>query len=521
MSLIEINNLNLSFKDKKIFNNANFMLNKGDKMGLVGVNGAGKSTLLKIISGDCLADKGKVEINSKIKLGILDQQAQIKSQKTIFDYLKEAFNEFYLSYEKMLSLYEKMAQVTDEFELIKISNETERISNFLQSNNFYGLEAEIEKVADGLGIKDFGLNKIAGNLSGGQRAKVRLAKLLLEKPDVILLDEPTNFLDVNHIEWLEKYLNSFEGSYIVVSHDESFLEQICNCVCDIDDLTISRYNVSYKQFKLDKLVKKEQYEKSYISQQKKIEKLQDFISRNLARASTSNMAKSRQKQLQKMDIIEKPTEHSKPTFLFNYKMIGSKILLEVENLIVGYTNPILPKINITLLKGEKLAITGFNGIGKSTFLKTLAGKIPAINGNFKFATNIRIGYFEQENHFYDNEITPLQYILSEFPKLTENEARSALSRCGLKSVHLREKIKSLSGGEQSKIKLCYITLTPSNVLILDEPTNHLDKLAIEQLKTAIKKFDGCVLFVSHDPKFVEEVATKTLEMEKLLSNKNK
>jgi ATPase subunit of ABC transporter with duplicated ATPase domains len=238
MSLIEITNLDLTFKDKKIFSNANFVFNKGDKLGLVGINGAGKSTLLKIISGDCLMDKGNIEISSKIQIGILDQQAQIISEKNIFDYLREAFAPMFNSNNKLQKIYEEMANVNSEEELLKLSDEADRISSYLISNNFYSLDFQIEKVADGLGIKAFGMDRYASTLSGGQRAKVRLAKLLLEAPDVLLLDEPTNFLDTNHIEWLVKFLIAFDGSFMVVSHDEIFLERICNCNCDVDNLTI-------------------------------------------------------------------------------------------------------------------------------------------------------------------------------------------------------------------------------------------------------------------------------------------
>lgn len=517
MGLIEFNNFSLSFGDKVLFNNANFFVNKFDKMGIVGVNGAGKSTLLKMLIGQILYDKGKLNINSNITLGYLDQHALIDSELSVMDYLRECFKSIYDADKKLTLTYEKMALATLDDELINLTNQSEKLIQFLEANDYYSLDGKIRRVADGLGVTDFGLDTKVKTLSGGQRAKVRLCKLLLDKPDVILLDEPTNFLDVGHIEWLTSYIASVEGTFIVVSHDEKFLKGITTCICDIDNKIITRYNVNYEQFVKDKLLRKEQQLNAYNRQQKKIEETTKLIDRFRYKATKASMVQSRIKALNKIEIIDKPSEHARPTFLFNYKPLGSKILLEVNNLKIGYTKELLTKpINISLEKGEKLAITGFNGIGKSTFLKTLAGVIPALSGEFKFATNTIIGYYEQDNFFGDENLTPLEYILSEFSKLTQTEARNYLARAGLTSKEVLEPIKSLSGGEQSKIKICKLTLTPCNILILDEPTNHLDKNAILQLSYAIKKFNGTVLFVSHDKDFVKNNADKILKLEDLL-----
>lgn len=517
MGLLEIKNMSLSFGDKVIFNNVDFFVNKGDKMGVVGVNGAGKSTLLKILNKDVFYDKGSYTINPNIKIGYLDQQALINSEKDIMDYLRESYQTIYDADKKLTATYEKMAFASTDDELIKLTEQTEKLMEFLQNNDFYSLDGKIEKVADGLGINAFGLNTKVKTLSGGQRAKVRLAKLLLEKPDVLLLDEPTNFLDAEHINWLSNFLANFDGTFVVVSHDEDFLARITNCICDVDCNKITRYNQDYNNFLLARQVQREQHEKNYKKQQQKIEKLEDYIARNLARASTTKMAQSRQKQLAKMEIIDKPTTHSKPTFLFNYKRLGSEILLRVDNLTIGYDKPLLKKpINLVLKRGEKLAITGFNGIGKSTFLKTISGVLPAISGNFKFATNVVIGYYEQELCFENSNQTPLEYIWDEYPKLTEREVRGALAKCALKAEHIAEPLNKLSGGEQSKVKICQLMLKPCNILILDEPTNHMDANAIAQLSTAIKNFEGTVLFVSHDKNFVKQNADKILQLEELL-----
>ena len=519
MGLIDFNNFSLSFGDKVIFQNTNFVVNKFDKMGIVGINGAGKSTLLKMLTGQILYDNGSLVINPNIKIGYLDQHALIDSEKTVMEYLQESFASLYEADKKLISLYEKMGSATTDDEIILITNQTEKIMQMLEVNGFYAIDGKIRRVADGLGVTDFGLDTLVKTLSGGQRAKVRLCKLLLEKPDVILLDEPTNFLDVEHIEWLEDYIVNTEGTFIVISHDEKFLAKITTCICDIDDKTVTRYNENFEKYVLDKKLRKEQQQNSFKSQQKKIEDMTKLIDRFRYKATKASMVQSRIKVLDKMEKIEPPSSHSKPNFLFSYKPLGSKILLQVSNLKIGYNGvPLLKKsINIELEKGEKLAITGFNGIGKSTFLKTLAGVIPAISGEFKYATNVVLGIYEQDNIFEDDSMTPVQYILSEYPKLTETEARSNLARCGLKSKEVNEPLKSLSGGEQGKVKICKLMLHPCNIIFLDEPTNHLDHNAVEQLSVAIKEFGGTILFVSHDKNFVSQNADKVLLMEDLLN----
>lgn len=518
MGLIDFNDFSLSFGDKIIFQNANFVVNKFDKMGVVGVNGAGKSTLFRLLTGQILYDKGSLNINPNVKLGYLDQHALIDSDKTVMEYLQESFASLYEADKKLIELYEKMGYATSDSEILSLTTQTEKIMQLLESNGFYALDGKIRRVADGLGVSQFGLDTPVKTLSGGQRAKVRLCKLLLEKPDVILLDEPTNFLDVEHIEWLENYIINTEGTFVVISHDEKFLAKISTCICDIDEKTITRYNQNFEKFVFEKAQRKQLQQNAFNRQQKKIESMTKLIDRFRYKATKASMVQSRIKTLDKMEKIEPPTVHSKPNFLFSYKPLGSKILLRVFNLQIGYNSvPLLKKnINITLEKGEKLAITGFNGIGKSTFLKTLAGVIPAISGEFEFATNVVLGIYEQDNIFQDDNMTPVQFILSEYPKLTETQARSSLARCGLKSKEVNEPLKSLSGGEQGKVKICKLMLHPCNILFLDEPTNHLDHNAIEQLSVAIKKFDGTVLFVSHDKNFVKQNADKIISFEDLL-----
>ena len=483
-------------------------------MGLTGRNGAGKSTLINILTGIVIPDDGYLKWNPKTTYGYLDQQAKIGSDITVLEFLKGAFAGLFETEEKRCKTNARIASCKDEKELEKLLEISGECQNTLESNNFYAVESEIEKVAAGLGITAFGLDTPVGRLSGGQRAKVMLAKLLLQSPDVLLLDEPTNFLDREHIDWLAKFLLSFKGSFVLVSHDSGFLGRVVNCICDIEFYSISRYNGDYGSFIKQKEQKAEEYQRSYAHQQKEIAKLEDYISRNLARASTTAMAQSRRKKLEKMDIIEKPSPPIKPTFTFQFKTVSKKPLLKVRKLEVGYTQALLPKIDLTLKTGQKVAVTGFNGIGKSTFLKTIAGLIPAISGSYRYDDDTAIGYYEQENVWEYPDRLAFAEIKEEFPQMRDREVRASLARCGLKPAQVMQKLSTLSGGEQAKVKLCKLTLKPYNLLILDEPTNHLDAGAIEQLKEAVKSFEGAVLFVSHSKEFCA-LADSTLNMEEL------
>jgi ATPase subunit of ABC transporter with duplicated ATPase domains len=515
MSILDVKELTHSFGDKKLFNNANMQLFRGDKLGLTGLNGAGKSTFIGMLINEVIPDSGYIKWNPKVRIGYLDQHAKVDKDQTVKDYLCEAYKTLFEAEKSLEQLNNEISKCKDGKKLEKLLLQSGTYQELLESNNFYSINSEIEKVAAGLGVSVFGLNTLLLKLSGGQRAKTMLAKLLLEQPDVLLLDEPTNFLDKEHIEWLAKYLNGFDGSFILVSHDFLFLNKVINCICDIEFGTITRFNGNYESFVKQKDQKKIEYIKNYNSQQKEVAKLEEFVAKNSARASTSALANSRKKKLEKIERMEKPNEAPKPTFLFKFKPVVGKTLLKVNNLAIGYTEQLLPSINLELLVGQKLAITGFNGIGKTTFLKTVCGLIPSLSGKYSFADKISIGYYEQESKWENPEFTPLQFMKDLYPTLTDKELRGHLSRCGLKSEHAMQKLSTLSGGEQAKVKLCKLILKPYNVLILDEPTNHLDVNAIEQLKKAIKQFEGSVLFVSHSKQFCSEVADKVLNMESL------
>lgn len=515
MSILEVKELTHTFGDKKLFNNASMQLSRGDKMGLTGLNGAGKSTFIGMLTGTVVPDEGLIRWNPRVRLGYLDQFARLAPEQTVMEYLKTAFQKLYEAEARLAALDREIAACRDEEKLPALLEEAGSCQELLEGGNFYALESEIEKVAAGLGITAIGLDRKVGELSGGQRAKLMLARLLLEQPDVLLLDEPTNFLDRSHIDWLAKTLQAFRGSFIVVSHDASFLERVVNCICDIEFGEISRFNGNYQSFVRQKEMKRENYIRGYNAQQKEIAKLEDFVAKNIVRASTSSLAKSRRKKLEKIERLEKPSEPPKPTFSFQYRPATGHTAMWINDLAVGYGEAILPDINYILFTGQKLAVRGFNGIGKTTLMKTLCGALPAVSGGFRLVEGTTIGYFEQEHNWPDGSLTPLQIVRERFPRMNDREARGSLSRCGLTAQHVMQNVSSLSGGEQAKVKICLLTLRPCSLLLLDEPTNHLDVNAVERLKTAVREFEGTVVFVSHSPEFCDSVADATLDLEEL------
>ena len=513
MSIIEINNFSHNYGDKLLFDEATFILNPHEKIGLTGVNGAGKSTLLKIIMGELLMDKGTFYKNPKYAVKYLDQHAEVKGELTIKEYLCGAYKKLFDINDKFNDINEQLANETNPSKLEKLMNKSGELMEYLLANDFYAIDSQIEKVSAGLGVTPLGLNTKVNTLSGGQRAKVMLAKLLLESPDVMVLDEPTNFLDVEHIEWLTKFIKNSDKAFIVVSHDTHFLNDIVTHICDVDNNKINKYTGSYDKSMQIKEAKRVQHEKNYEQQQKEIKKLEDYVARNKARAATAKMAHSREKVIEKMDKLNPPSEIIKPTFSFKSKDFSGSLVLEVNNLEVGYSKPLLKPISFKVNNGDRLAICGFNGIGKSTLLKTILGIIPKLGGSVEISRNTVSGYYEQENDFHFNDMTPPTYVSSIYPKLSEREVRAALNRSGLNSVHCKKAIKQLSGGEQSKIKICLLTLKACSLLILDEPTNHLDMHAIDRLKQAIADFKGTVIFVSHNKPFVNDVATRVINLE--------
>ena len=372
MSILNVENVSHGFGARRILENASFRLLKGEHIGLVGANGEGKSTFLNIITGKLMPDVGKVEWCSRITTGYLDQHTALIKGKSIRDVLREAFQHMFDLEQEMLQIYEKMADVA-ECEIESMMEDVGEIQSTLEHNGFYILDAKIEEVANGLGLGEIGLDRDVSDLSGGQRAKVLLTKLLLQNPMILILDEPTNFLDVEHIIWLKNYLKNYENSFILVSHDIPFLNEVVNVIYHVENAILTRYTGNYDQFQQMNQLKKNQIQQAYDKQQKEIEKLEDFIARNKARVATTNMAKSRQKKLDKMDIIEKVRDKIKPTFKFREARTPGKFIFTADNLVIGYDEPLTKPLNLSLERGKKIAIKGVNGLGKSTLLKTILG----------------------------------------------------------------------------------------------------------------------------------------------------
>ena len=387
------------------------------------------------------------------------------------------------------------------------------IQELLSVHDFYMIDAKVEEVGRALGLAEVGLDRDVTELSGGQRTKVLLGKLLLEKPDILLLDEPTNYLDVEHIEWLKRYLNDYENAFILISHDIPFLNSVVNLIYHMDNQQLNRYVGDYDKFQEVYAVKKAQLEAAYNRQQKEIAQLKDFVARNKARVSTRNMAMSRQKKLDKMDVIELSAEKPKPEFHFKEARVPGRYIFKTSELVIGYDEPLSVPLNVEMERGEKLVLTGANGIGKTTLLKSILGLIPVLGGSVELGDYLEIGYFEQEMS-QDIETTCLEELWQEFPAYSQYEARSALAKCGLTTKHIESKVRVLSGGEQAKLRLCKLVNRQSNLLVLDEPTNHLDVDAKDELKRALQEYRGSILMVCHEPEFYEGLATKVWDCSK-------
>lgn len=509
MSILKVSNLCYAIKEKVLYNNCQFVLNPKEHVGIVGKNGVGKSTFLKIITHIVDPDDGEIKWQPNIKIGILDQHAEIDKDKTIFEYLQNAFQHLYELEKQMILYYEKSV---DDYDLF---DKAVQIQSKLEVQNFYHLDIVIEKIANGLGLNAIGLDKKIAELSGGQRAKVILAKLLLEKPDVLLLDEPTNFLDVEHIEWLINYLNEFEGSFLLISHDFSFLNRTTTHILEISNHTFVKYTGNFEAYQKQKELMVDDYEKRFEKQQKQIEKMEDFIRKNIAGSNSKN-ARGRRKQLERMEKMPPPAkQRPNPTFSFNLINCSPQQKLIVKDLTIGYDFPLIKNINLTISGGEKIVIKGFNGIGKSTLLKTLMNQIKQIDGSYNFSDTIKKIYYEQDFTWENNQELPLSIVKNKYKNMNDKDAFSLLARHGLSNKDILQPVGTLSGGEQAKVKLSLLSLLPTNFIILDEPTNHLDDIAKESLYKALKSFGGTIILVSHEPDFYKDLATKIIDVSKL------
>ena len=505
MSILNVEHLTHGFGDRAIFNDVSFRLLKGEHIGLVGANGEGKSTFFNIVTGKLMPDEGKIEWAKNVRVGYLDQHSVLSQGMSIRDVLKSAFSYLFEMEERMNGICDSLGTASPE-EMDTLMEELGTIQDTLTMHDFYVIDAKVEEVARALGLLDIGLERDVTDLSGGQRTKVLLGKLLLEKPDILLLDEPTNYLDEEHIEWLKRYLQDYENAFILISHDIPFLNSVINLVYHMENQELNRYTGDYDNFQKVYAVKKAQLEAAYNKQQQEIAELKDFVARNKARVATRNMAMSRQKKLDNMDIIELAAEKPKPEFNFKTARTPGRYIFQTHDLVIGYDEPLSSPLNLEMERGQKIVLTGANGIGKSTLLKSILGLIKPLSGDVEQGDYLEIGYFEQETPA-GIETTCLEEIWQEFSGYTQYEVRSALAKCGLTTKHIESKVKVLSGGEQAKVRLCKLINRESNILVLDEPTNHLDVDAKDELKRALMAYKGSILMVCHEPEFYDGLAT--------------
>ncbi len=511
MSILNVEHLTHGFGDRAIFTDVSFRLLAGEHIGLVGANGEGKSTFMNIVTGRLTPDEGKIEWAKNVRAGYLDQHAALTKGMTIRDVLKSAFSHLFELEAHMNALCDSMGDAEEE-RMNEMMEELGTIQDLLMAHDFYVIDSKVEEVAKALGVSALGLDSDVTELSGGQRTKVLLAKLLLEKPDILLLDEPTNYLDAEHIQWLTRYLQEYENAFILISHDIPFLNSVVNLIYHMENQHLDRYVGDYENFLKVHAAKQEQLEAAYRRQQQEISELKDFVARNKARVATRNMTMSRQKKLDRMEVIELAKEKPKPEFHFQEARAAARYIFTAKDLVIGYGTPLTKPLSLTMERGERLVLCGSNGIGKTTLLKSILGLIPAVSGEVELGDYLAIGYFEQEMA-PGNTRTCIQELWQEFPAYTQYEVRSALAKCGLTTKHIESQVQVLSGGEQAKVRLCKLINRPSNLLVLDEPTNHLDVDAKEELKRALLAYRGSILMVCHEPEFYEGLATRVVNCE--------
>lgn len=510
MSILNVEHVSHDYGGRTILEDASFRLLNGEHVGLVGANGEGKTTFLNIITGKLAPDEGKIEWCKRVTTGYLDQHTTLQPGTTIYETLQNAFQHYYDLEKEMLSIYEAMS-TADDNEMTQLLDEVGEIQEILEHSGFYMIDVKIKEIASGLGLNEIGLDKKVDELSGGQRSKVLLTKLLLENPMILILDEPTNYLDEHHIQWLTNFLVNYENAFILVSHDITFLNKVINVIYHLDNGELTRYKGDYNYYLQQAELKKKQQENAYQKQQKEIAELEDFIARNKARVATRNMAHSRQKKLDKMDIINKPKEKIKPQFSFMEARTPGKVIFECQELVIGYETALTKPMNLVFERNKKVAIKGVNGLGKTTLLKTLIGMLKPYSGTVIKDPFVEIGFFKQEEAALKQ--TTLDYIWDEFPDRNNGEIRAMLAKCGLTTDHIESLMMVLSGGENAKARLCKVMHREANVLVLDEPTNHLDVDAKESLQNALKNFKGAILLVSHDPEFYLPIVDEVINLE--------
>lgn len=510
MSILNVEHLSHGFGDRAIFEDVSFRLLKGEHIGLIGANGEGKSSFMGIITHQLMPDEGKIEWARQVRVGYLDQHTVLQAGQSIGDVLRSAFAFLFDMEADMNRICDALGDGSLEGEAMDAAmEELGTIQDLLMAHDFYMIDAKVEEIARAFELTELGLERDVTELSGGQRTKVLLAKLLLEKPDILLLDEPTNYLDVQHIEWLKRYLQDYENAFILISHDIPFLNSVVNLIYHVENKKLERYVGDYEQFREIYEAKKAQLEAAYKRQQQEIADLQDFVNRNKARVSTRNMAMSRQKKLDKMERIELGKEKPKPEFQFKEARSSGKLIFETRGLVIGYDEPLSRPIDLLVERGERVLFKGANGIGKTTLLRSILGEISPLSGEVELGDYQYIGYYEQE-HLWGSE-TCIEALWKEFPAFTQYECRSALAKCGLTTQNIESQVRVLSGGEQSKLRLCRLMNRESNILFLDEPTNHLDVDAKEELKRALTAYKGTLILICHEPEFYEGLVQRVVD----------
>lgn len=518
--LLNVEHLYKYFNGQALLKDINFTVEDREAVGLIGINGCGKSTLLNIITGSEGYDKtpeglGSVNIAGKASIGFLRQNSGLNSELTIGEEMKNAFAPLLETLDKMKVLEKKMA---DGGDIDSISHEYAELSSYFEARDGYRIDVKIKQVLNGMGFGSTPTDRVISTLSGGEKTRLALAKLLLEEPNLLILDEPTNHLDFETLMWLEDYLKGYKGAIIIVSHDRYFLNKVCTRICEIEQGRLTSYRGDYSSYLVQKKMNSERQLKEYEAQQKEIAKLEDYVAKNLVRASTSKMAKSRQHMLDRIERIDKPLMYSKPPKIkLEYDIEPTKDIVRVVDcpLVVGEgadKKELIKSLTMNVRRGEHVAIIGANGIGKTSILKLIQGIIPHEGGNISWGGNVKISYFEQEHAILDPHKTVLEEIMDRYPRLSEQQARSVLGAVLLTGENVFKPISVLSGGERAKLCFAIMALNRGNVLVLDEPTNHLDLSTKEVLEDALAEFSGTIILVSHDRYLLNKVASRIIEI---------
>ncbi|PNZ27470.1 ABC transporter ATP-binding protein [Staphylococcus petrasii] len=518
MILLQLNDISKSFDGEDIFTHVNFEVKTGERIGVVGRNGAGKSTLMKIIAGVEDYDSGHISKIKNLRVGYLTQQMTLNSSSTVFEEMSKPFEHIKNMEGLIKEETDWLAMHANDYDTEDYQHHMERyesLSNQFEQLEGYQYESKIKTVLHGLNFKEEDFGKPINDFSGGQKTRLSLAQMLLSEPDLLLLDEPTNHLDLETTKWLEDYLKYFKGAIVIISHDRYFLDKIVTQIYDVALGDIKRYVGNYEQFIEQRDKYYEQRMQEYEKQQEEIKRLETFVEKNITRASTSGMAKSRRKTLEKMERIDKPMLDARSANIqFGFERNTGNDVMHIRNLEIGYETPITNPINIEVTKGDHIAIIGPNGVGKTTLIKTIANRQAKLGGEVVFGANLQIGYYDQKQAEFKSNKTILDYVWDQYPTMNEKDVRAVLGRFLFVQDDVKKIINDLSGGEKARLQLALLMLQRDNVLILDEPTNHLDIDSKEMLEQALQHFEGTILFVSHDRYFINQLANKVFDLNK-------